>query len=310
MKVRKLGHTGIEVSEIGFGGLAIGGTSSGNSYGQVEEKKSRDAIHAAIESGCNFFNTADIFGYGTSERLIGNEILSRRSKIVLCTHNGDDFYHGYIQKNFSPSYLREALLRSLDRLQTDYIDVYLLNFPSLQMIRDGGVFELLENLKREEIIRAGGVAVNTVEEARAALKIDTVEVLELSYNLLNRNISRIFPAIRVKGCGLIIREPLYHGYLSGKFTNGHYFPRNDMRSRWSVPEKEKVIAYVNELLKLQGSLKVSAVQLALQFVLHNTVVSSVVTGCKTPEQIIENILAADIRSLSDADFARLPALGN
>ncbi len=129
MNKRKLGQTDLVVSESGFGGLAIGGKLRGRSYGPVNESESREAIRTALRCGCNFFNTADVFGYGKSEQLIGEETAHCRKEVVLCTHAGDDFYSGFEQKNFSPEYIRRALEQSLNRLKKHYIEIYLLNFP-------------------------------------------------------------------------------------------------------------------------------------------------------------------------------------
>ena len=130
MFYRKLGTTGISVSELGFGAWAIGGSRYEWSYGPTDDSQSLAAIDAALEFGCTMFDTADIYGRGHSERLLGKKLHGRRSSLVIADKVGFDFYHGVTRSNFHPAYLRFALHQSLRRLQTDYLDLLLLHNPS------------------------------------------------------------------------------------------------------------------------------------------------------------------------------------
>jgi aryl-alcohol dehydrogenase-like predicted oxidoreductase len=298
MNKRKLGQTDLVVSESGFGGLAIGGKLRGRSYGPVNESESREAIRTALRCGCNFFNTADVFGYGKSEQLIGEETAHCRKEVVLCTHAGDDFYSGFEQKNFSPEYIRRALEQSLNRLKTDYIDIYLLNFPSFAMISNGGIFEVLNNLKSVGLIRYGGVAVRSVDEMRAAITHEAVEVIEIPYSLLNPSMARIFPAARAAGCGIIAREPLYHGFLSGKYPRQPRFDRNDLRALWPQNEHSRIYDHVSRLKELLCHGERNLIHAAIRFVLEQQVISSAVTGCKTALHVHENCAAANQPALT------------
>ena len=134
MKYREFGNSGIKVSEIGFGAWAIGGSEHGNSYGATEDKVSQEAIGRALELGCNFFDTADVYGFGHSEELLGKSLKSCRDKVVIATKVGGDFYRGAGRQNFSHEYIRFALDKSLERLRTDYIDVYQLHNLSMKLI--------------------------------------------------------------------------------------------------------------------------------------------------------------------------------
>src|SRR5436189_4723555 len=123
MKTRKLGRTGLEVSEIGFGAWAIGGNRHGNSYGPTEDAESLRAIRLALDLGCTFFDTADCYGFGHSEELLGQALKGQRSKVVLATKGGSDFYQKTVRLNFTETHLLFAVEQSLKRLATDYIDL-------------------------------------------------------------------------------------------------------------------------------------------------------------------------------------------
>ena len=147
MKKRKLGRTGFEISELGFGAWAIGGTG----YGPTDDRQSLKALKFAFDQGINFFDTADTYGHGHSESLIGEAFRasSTRVRIYIATKAGWDFYHGGDKKNFDPEYIRFACGESLRRLRTDYIDLYQLHNPKLEIIEEGRVFKVLAQLKQE-----------------------------------------------------------------------------------------------------------------------------------------------------------------
>src|SRR5438132_633002 len=134
MKYREFGNTGIKVSEIGFGAWAIGGNEHGNSYGPTDDKDSLEAIHRAIDLGCNFFDSADVYGFGHSEDVLGKGLKNYRDRVVIASKVGGDFYSGAGRQNFSADYIKFALDRSLERLKTDYIDIYQLHNPPLKII--------------------------------------------------------------------------------------------------------------------------------------------------------------------------------
>src|SRR5437763_865915 len=134
MKSRILGRTGLKVSEIGFGAWAIGGNAHGNSYGPTDDAESVAAVRRAIELGVNFVDTADVYGWGHSEEILGEALQNRRDDVHIATKVGGDFYHGGVRMNFDPGYIAFALERSLKRLRTDHVDVYQLHNPPAEMI--------------------------------------------------------------------------------------------------------------------------------------------------------------------------------
>lgn len=157
MKYRDFGATGIKVSEIGFGCWQIGGNGRGNSYGPTDDKASSEALLKALDLGINFFDTADVYGFGHSEEILGKTFRGKRDRVILATKVGADFYQGQGFQTFTPDYVRFALEKSLKRLQTEYIDVYLLHNPPLKLIGKEETFEILKDLKKEGKIRTFGV---------------------------------------------------------------------------------------------------------------------------------------------------------
>ena len=150
---RTLGRTGLSVGEIGFGAWAIGGNEFGNSYGPTDDAESMRAIRRALELGCNFFDTADVYGHGHSESLLGEALQDVRETVIIATKVGADFYKPDLRLDFTPGYLRFAVQRSLERLRTDRIDLLQLHNPPMTLISATGTWEPLEEMKREGLIR-------------------------------------------------------------------------------------------------------------------------------------------------------------
>ena len=290
MKYRTLGRTGLKVSEMGFGAWAIGGTS----YGPTRDEDSLDALEAAWEHGVNFFDTADTYGHGHSEELIGRFLKGKRDEAVIATKAGWDFYHGGSRQNFDPDYLRFACGESLRRLQTDRIDLYQLHNPKLEALERGDLFQVLDELKKEGKIRFYGVSVHTPSEALAVIRSGKADTLQLIFNLIDqRPVLEVFPEAVEKNIGIIAREPLACGLLTGKYSGVSAFPKTDHRNGWSREKKELDL---QKLSRLQVSLKtkrVSPVEEALEFVLSFEAVSAVIPGAKTREQVLQNLKASE-----------------
>ena len=300
MKYRTLGRTGLSISEVGFGAWAIGGAS----YGPTRDEDSLEALAAAWEHGVNFFDTADTYGEGHSEELIGKFLKAKRDKAVIATKVGWDFYHGGVKKNFEPDYIRFACDQSLKRLQTDRIDLYQLHNPKLEMIQSGEIFEVLDELKALGKIRFYGVSIHTPAEAMAVLRQGKADTVQLIFNLIDqRCIHDVLPQARANQVGIIAREPLACGLITGKYTPASQFPKTDHRNRW---DKEKMANDLKKLERLKAVLKttrLSLAQVSLEYVLSHDEVSTVIPGAKNQAQVLENVKASEESRLRIEEIA-------
>lgn len=300
MKYRILGRTGLSVSEIGFGAWAIGGMS----YGPTRDEDSLEALATAWEHGVNFFDTADTYGEGHSEELIGRFLRGKRQKAVIATKVGWDFYHGGSKKNFDPDYIRFACGESLKRLQTDWIDLYQLHNPRLEQMESGEIFQILDELKGEGKIRFYGVSVHTPREALAVIRSGKADAIQLIFNLIDqRPVDEVFPEAREKKIGIIAREPLACGLLTGKYGADSRFSKDDHRNRWP---REKLAIDLQKIDRLKSVLpvsRVSLVQSALEFILNFEAVSVVIPGAKTKGQVLEHVKASEDPRLRAQEIA-------
>jgi myo-inositol catabolism protein IolS len=302
MKYRTLGRTNFSVSEIGFGAWAIGGNQFGNSYGATKDLESIDALFSAIDQGCNFIDTADVYGHGHSEELIGKALEGIRKEIIVATKVGGDFYHNPNILNFDGEYIRFALEKSLKRLNTDYIDLYQLHNPPLHLIQNMDVFDILFKLKKEGYIRAIGVSIFDPIEGVAAIRNDCVDCIQAVFNIFNRQAAKdLFPLARDNNIGVIAREPLNNGILTGKFSGDELFEDGDIRSRWSQKHFEHLVNFMLSFKNLIKSEERSFAQTAIQFVLAQSAVSTVIPGMKTADQVKENIRSIIQMPLTEDD---------
>jgi myo-inositol catabolism protein IolS len=292
MLSRTLGSTGLEVSEVAFGAWAIGGARFEWAYGPTDDACSLAAVRQALECGCTFFDTADVYGRGHSERLLAASLRGCRPSVVIATKIGFDFYHGDAQPNFHPAYLRFALHQSLRRLETDHVDILLLHNPPPQEISRPEVVDALTRLKEQGKARAIGVSAQTVADAAAALAAGWPEVVQVPYNMMAPEAeSDVFPAARAARAGVVVREALANGLLSGKYGRTHRFGQGDIRALWPEEVTSAALDQV-EALRAYRRNGESLPQLAIRFALEPIAVSSVVCGCKTADHARENFASA------------------
>ena len=314
-----LGRTGLAVSPIGFGAWAIGGNRFGNSYGATDDAESRRAVRRANELGCNFFDTADVYGHGHSEEILGETLEGIRKDVIVATKVGGNFYNRDVNPlilgrlanvldrpltqvapdaplpvthdaNFSPAYIRFAVERSLSRLRTDYVDLLQLHNPALGLTANPETYRVLEDLKHEGKIRFYGVSVHTPEEGLAAVEVTRPDAVQIVYNLVRREAEdRFFPAARAANIGVIAREPLANGLLAGKYGPDSTWEKGDIRARMPRPYVTQIVALGERVQELAGQAGVTPAQLALRFVLDNEAVSVVIVGMKTVAQVEENL---------------------
>ena len=319
MKRRVLGRTGLAVSPVGFGAWAIGGNRFGNSYGPTDDAESRRAVRRAYELGCNFFDTADVYGHGHSEEVLGEALAGIRQRVIVATKVGGNFYNRDVNPlllprlaealgrpaaelapdvplpvthdaNFSPDYVRFAVVQSLRRLRTDYLDLLQLHNPALALIADPETYRVLEDLKGEGKIRFYGVSVHPPAEGLAAVEVTRPDTVQIVYNLVRREAEdRFFGAARAANVAVIAREPLANGLLAGRYGRDSTWEKGDIRARMPRPYVAQLLAVAEHVKQLAQEAGVTPAQLALRFVLDNAAVSVVIVGMKTVAQVEDNL---------------------
>ena len=291
MKLKRLGRTNVLVSEIGFGAWAI----SGRGYGPTDDKDSIRALHRALDLGVNFIDTADIYGDGHSEELIGRVLRERNDKeAIIATKFGWDFYRdGGIRSNLKRNYISFALEKSLKRLGREWIDIYQIHNSKPDDIERDNVYETLDEFKKQGKIRFYGVSAYYVEDGIEAIKTGKPDTIQIIYSILEQEVEeKLFPLAIKNDIGIIAREPLASGLLTGKYNENSKFPKTDHRHGWSKKFLEESARKVSRLkfLEKEGQ---TLIQAALRFSLSYKAVSVVIPGAKTINQVEENISAAE-----------------
>lgn len=313
---RPLGRTGLMVGELGFGAWAIGGgfqvNGQGMGYGTTDDQVSLAALARAFELGVNFVDTADTYGAGHSETLIGRALKLAPRRVHVATKAGNVLRDSEPpRKDFSAKHLRQACDRSLSRLGVTCIDLYQLHNPPREVLADPQVWDTLRELKDRGKIAHYGVSISAPEEGLLALEKGEVEAIQVCYHLLNSLAAQeLFPLAEKKGVGIIVREPLANGILSGKYRPGHLFSETDHRRQTFSAEKlAAALQRVEALRFLSLDTQRTLAQAALQFTLAHEAVSVVIPGIRTPQQAEENVAAASstVPGLSAEELARIQA---
>jgi aryl-alcohol dehydrogenase-like predicted oxidoreductase len=303
------------VSELGFGAWAIGGNEYGNSYGPTDDATSIDAIRVALDFGCNFFDTADVYGHGHSERLLGRALRDARaqSEVIIASKVGSDFTNGATVIDFSRRHIIHAIEGSLRRLERDYLDLYQLHNPPLETLARGEVFEALDVLRANGKIRHYGVSIHTIAEGLACIESGKAETLQMVYNLFSLLealplAQHLFSNAAEHDIGVIAREPLANGFLSGTHRVDTDYGYGDVRAEFGTEERKARVVLADSLSYLERS-GVTRPQAALRFVLDEPLIATTIVGIKTPAQARENFRAVDLPSfeyLAGGDAEQCP----
>lgn len=310
MQSRRLGKTGWDVSEIGFGAWAIGGE-----WGETDEEESMAALHAAVDAGVTFFDTADVYGDGRSERLLGRLLRERDERLVVATKFGRRVEQD--PALFTYENLRGWLERSREYLGVEAVDLVQLHSPPWETYYLPEVHEACSRLVQEGLVRAYGVSVEKVEEGLKAIEYDGVATIQLIFNLLRQRPAELFfEQARRRDVGVIVRVPLASGLLTGKFDRNSTFAAEDHRAynrqgeqfdrgeTFSGVDYEVGLEVVEELRPLVPP-GATLAQLALRWILTFDAVSTVIPGAKTPEQVRANAAAADLPAPSPETMERI-----
>ena len=306
MQHRTLGNTGIRVSEIGFGGWAVGGAAEASGtplgWGRTNDDESLAAIRRARDLGVTFFDTADSYGFGRSESLLGIVLSRKRQDAVIATkvgvmRNAD----GSMRKEFSKQHIFAAIDGSLRRLRTDYVDLYQAHNPTLEHLRKEEIQEAMERLQEIGKIRYWGISVSTNEEGLEIINRGWGHALQVLYNVLNQSpANELFPLAKQKGYGIIARVPLASGLLTGKFRIDSTFPADDVRQNFLTPKRlEEALQRVDEAKSIVGGGVRSLAEAALQFVLANDAVSTTIPGARNVRQVELNVAAEEAQLPAD-----------
>lgn len=315
MQYRKFGHTSLTVSEIGFGAWAIGGGAmvgtTAIGWGDADDTVSIKAIHAALDAGITFFDTADIYGLGHSEELLGKE-LAGRSDVIIATKVGNVARNGQFTTDYTKEYIVSACEASLRRLRLDSIDYYQLHTARLAHLQQGECNEAMQQLQQQGKIRYWGLSLNTFEpEADAQFLLDHSlgNGFQLVLNIINQKALPLLQQAAAKGYGIIARMPLQFGLLTGKFDTQAAFSENDHRknrlTREVIDATLEATAPVWDLCK---KYQCNKTQLALSYILSYREVATVIPGIRTPEQVELN--TAGLFELEPADRQLIEQLGS
>lgn len=294
MKYRTLGKTNLKVSEIGFGAWAIGGPAmAGNipiGWGNVDDEESKKAILKAYELGINFFDTADFYGLGHSEKLLGEVLHQHSNDVIIATKVGHELLpDGKINLNYSKDYILKACEKSLIRLRRDYIDLYQLHSARVEHLQRGDCIEAMEKLKQEGKIRFWGISLNTYHpepEMRFIVERNLGHTIQVVLNVINqKSLEEVIPLAKEKNYGIIARMPLQFGLLTGKFDENTRFSQDDHRSFRLNPGLLKIaLKEIQPFFELVKKYKVDPGLFALSFVLNHKDASTAIPGIRTVHQ--------------------------
>jgi aryl-alcohol dehydrogenase-like predicted oxidoreductase len=310
MKYRKFGNTGLEVSEIGFGAWAIGG-----SWGEQRESDSLEALGTALDRGVNFIDTAAGYGNGKSERIIGEFLKSRSETVYVCTKTPPapgkwpPSPYCRIEERYSEKYLRENVEERLRNLQTDSLDVLLLHTWTRAWNDQPAALKILQEMKTEGLIKQVGISTPEHDQncVIQLMRDGMVDVLQVIYNIFEQEpAAQLFPVALETGTGIIVRVAFDEGVLTGKYTGKETFGPDDFRSNYFAGDRLERGVKRTEKIKeeFQGS-GYSMPELALKFALNPAAVSTVIPGIRNHPQAIQNTAVSELPDLTETQLHKL-----
>jgi aryl-alcohol dehydrogenase-like predicted oxidoreductase len=315
MERRTFGRSGVEASVVGFGLWTI----STGWWGDHSDEAAVDLLRLAHDAGITFYDAADAYGDGRSEQLLARAFAGKRHAITIGTKFGYDIYsphersgHGERPHDWSPGFARFALERSLERLDTDHVDVWQLHNPRFDALRSDALWEEIERLRDEGLVRAVGVALGPAigwrEEGLWAIENRRLEAIQIIHNMLEQDPGRdLLAAAAEHELGVMVRVPHSSGMLEGRYTKDTVFPEGDHRRhrprRWLLEGLEKV-----ERLRFLEDSERTLGQAALAWLFAEPAVTTVLPNIYGPEQLHEFAAAAQVEPLTDEERARVAEL--
>ncbi len=312
MKSREFGRSGVNVSEVGLGCWQLDGVC----WGDVTDDAAFEILAASLDQGVTFFDTADVYGSGRSEELIGRFLKTRPEDVFVATKIGR-FPVAEGETNFSEEMFRKHTEASLRRLGVESLDLTQLHCIPTEQLRRGDVFDWLRGLRKAGKIRRFGASVESMDEALWCLEQDGLASLQIIFNIFRQKpIDVLFDTARAKGVALIVRLPLASGLLSGKMARDTTFPENDHRTfnrdgqLFNVGETFAGIPFekgveLADMLKHLAPRGMTMAQMALRWILDHNAVSVVIPGASRAEQARGNAGVSDLPPLPDELHAEL-----
>ncbi len=305
-KAVRIGKTDLFVNPIGLGANAVGGH---NLYPDLDEKVGRELVRQALAGGINFIDTAFIYGPRRSEELIGEVIKTqhRRADVVIATKGAHDLSSGEVKFNNRPEFLRQSVDSSLQRLQTDYIDLYYIHYPDEDTPKDEAV-GMLKELKQAGKIRSIGVSNFSLDQLQQGNKYGGIDVFQGHYNLLTRGVEQdILPYCEEQEISFVPYFPLAMGILAGKYHKDTVLPAGDHRNKRPLFQPEvfpAIIAKVDQLRELAQRYATDVPYLVLAWYLTRPAIDVLIPGAKSAEQALQNLQTLDL-VLEEEDIAAI-----
>ncbi len=304
MKHRDLGKTGMKISEVSFGSWAIGA-----GWGTVDDKDSLAALHKAVDLGINFIDTADVYGMGHSEQLIAQMRKERSEQLYVATKAGRKL-DPHVAEKYTPQNIRGFIQESLKNLKVDALDLLQLHCPPREVYYTPELFDALDGMVKEGLIKNYGVSVEKVEEALKAIEFPGVKTVQIIFNMFRQRPAELFfREAKARKIGVIVRVPLASGLLTGKMTRETSFEKDDHRNynregqafdrgeTFAGVDYEKGLQAVEELKRIKPK-DFTMAQFALKWILMHDAVSCTIPGAKRPSQVEDNCRASDLPDLS------------
>jgi aryl-alcohol dehydrogenase-like predicted oxidoreductase len=315
MEYRQFGRTDLKVSAIGFGCWEIGGT-----YGRIDEGEFRRAVARAIDGGITCFDTAEAYGMGVSEEALARALGLRRNDVVLATKFGVGYEEMPNRRDSSRVRVLTSIDKSLQRLRTDHVDIYLVHWPDPNTPLDE-TMAALDDVVRQGKVRYVGVSNFRLPQIEEAMRTRRIDVVQYAWNMFDRRMqTEIFPYCAAQEIGVMAYGSLAYGMLSGTFHPGMSFDENDWRSRGGMvgnlnlfrtlfgPEHfPRNLAAVEDLKRLAAKHGKTLPQFALRWTLSNPVVGTALVGLRTPAEVSENLGALGWEA-SRADMEEVDAI--